>query len=63
MTFFVKDTVIGDVILAKIMKLKKNYGYARLIEIKEASPTRVEPHCVYARACGGCQLQQMSYES
>ena len=63
MTFFVKDTVIGDVILAKIMKLKKNYGYARLIEIKEASPNRVEPHCVYARACGGCQLQQMSYES
>ncbi|MCX4318488.1 MAG: 23S rRNA (uracil(1939)-C(5))-methyltransferase RlmD [Lachnospiraceae bacterium] len=63
MTFFVKDTVIGDVIFAKIMKLKKNYGYARLMEIKESSPNRVEPHCVYARACGGCQLQQMSYES
>ena len=31
MTFFVKDTVIGDVIFAKIMKLKKNYGYARLM--------------------------------
>ncbi len=43
MTFFVKDTVIGDVIFAKIMKLKKNYGYARLMEIKEASPNRVEP--------------------
>lgn len=63
MTFFVKDTVIGDVILAKIMKLKKHYGYARLMDIKEASPNRVEPYCVYARACGGCQLQQMSYES
>lgn len=63
MTFFVKDTVIGDVILAKIMKLKKHYGYARLLDIKEASPNRVEPRCVYARACGGCQLQQMSYES
>lgn len=63
MTFFVKDTVIGDVILAKIMKMKKHYGYARLLDIKEASPNRVEPHCVYARACGGCQLQQMSYES
>lgn len=63
MAFFVKDTVIGDVILAKIMKLKKHYGYARLMEIKEASPNRVEPRCVYAKACGGCQLQQMSYES
>ncbi len=63
MAFFVKDTVIGDVITAKITKLKKHYGYARLMEIKEASPKRVEPRCMYARACGGCQLQQMSYES
>ncbi len=63
MAFFVKDAVIGDTITARIMKLKKSYGYARLTEIKEASPNRVEPRCIYARACGGCQLQQMSYES
>ena len=63
MIFFVKDTVIGDRITAKIMKLKKNYGYARLMEIKEASPERVEPGCAYAKSCGGCQIQQMSYES
>lgn len=63
MAFFVKDAVIGDTITARIMKLKKNYGYARLTEIKEASPNRVEPRCIYARACGGCQLQQISYES
>ena len=29
-TLFVKDTVIGDVVRVKIMKAKKNYGYARL---------------------------------
>lgn len=63
MTFFVKDAVIGDTVLAKIMKLKKNYGYARLVEIKEASPNRVEPRCLYARSCGGCQIQQMDYQS
>lgn len=63
MTFFVKDAVIGDRVTAKIMKLKKTYGYARLIEIKEASPHRVEPRCLYARSCGGCQIQQMDYES
>lgn len=62
MTFFVKDAVIGDVITAKIMKLKKQYGYARLMEIKEASPNRVEPPCFYARSCGGCQVQALSYE-
>lgn len=63
MTFFVKDAVIGDRILAKILKLKKNYGFARLEEIKEASPARVEPRCLYARSCGGCQIQQMDYQS
>ena len=63
MTFFVKDAIIGDRILAKIIKLKKTYGYARLIEIKEASPYRVEPRCIYARSCGGCQIQEMDYQS
>lgn len=63
MTFFVKDAVIGDRITAKIMKLKKHYGYARLMDIQEASPNRVEPRCIFARSCGGCQIQQMSYES
>ena len=31
--FFVKDTVIGDEVRVSITKLKKNYGYARLVEI------------------------------
>lgn len=61
MIYFVKDTVIGDLVSAKIIKQKKTYGYARLIEIKEASPIRVEPRCFYARSCGGCQIQQMDY--
>lgn len=62
MTFFVKDAVIGDVVRAKIMKLKKTYGYARLMELLEASPDRVEPKCPYYRQCGGCQIQALSYE-
>lgn len=62
MTFFVKDAVIGDVVRAKVMKLKKTYGYARLMELQEASPDRVEPKCPYYRQCGGCQIQALSYE-
>ena len=62
MTFFVKDAVIGDVVRAKLMKLKKTYGYARLMELLEASPDRVEPKCPYYRQCGGCQIQALSYE-
>lgn len=59
---FVKDTVIGDVAKVSVTKLKKNYGYARLVEIIEPSQDRVIPPCPVARQCGGCKIQQLSYE-
>lgn len=62
MTFFVKDALIGDEILARALKLKKNYGYARVEEILTPSPYRVEPRCPIHRQCGGCQIQALSYE-
>ncbi len=61
-TLFVKDTVPGDVITAAIMKIKKGYGYARLLQVTEPSPFRVAAKCPAARQCGGCQLQELSYE-
>ena len=60
--WFVKDAVIGDVVRAKAMKIKKSYGFARLMEVLEPSVSRVIPSCPVARQCGGCQLQAMSYE-
>lgn len=62
MTFFVKDAIIGDHILAKATKLKKNYGYARMEKLLEPSPYRVPPKCPLSRQCGGCQIQPMAYE-
>lgn len=56
-TLFIKDAVIGDMVEARIMKVKKNYGYARLIKVCRPSQHRMEPVCPYARKCGGCQLQ------
>ena len=61
-TVFVKDAVIGDAVTAKIIKAKKNYGYGRLMEVLKPSPYRVEPKCEFARQCGGCQLQALSYD-
>jgi len=60
--WFIKDTVIGDVVEAKAMKMKKSYGFARLMKVIQPSENRVEPACPVARQCGGCQLQAMSYE-
>ncbi|MDO5540090.1 MAG: 23S rRNA (uracil(1939)-C(5))-methyltransferase RlmD [Eubacteriales bacterium] len=60
-TLFVKDTIIGDTVEAKVMKMKKTYGYARLMNILEPSPYRVKALCPVAKQCGGCQIQEMDY--
>ncbi len=59
---FIKDAVIGDVVEAKVMKAKKNYGYGKLQKIIRPSEHRVMPRCPIARQCGGCQMQAVSYE-
>ena len=62
LVFFVKGTVMGDVVEARILKVKKNYAYAKVEKLLQASPYRVTPLCPVAGKCGGCQLQHLSYE-
>ena len=59
--WFVKDALIGDKIEASAMKMKKNYGFARLVRVIEPAPGRVDAKCPVARACGGCQMQELDY--
>ena len=61
-TLFVKDAVVGDTVEARIVKVRKNYAYARLEKVIKPSPFRVEAKCAFHRQCGGCQLQALSYE-
>lgn len=58
---FVKDTVIGDRARVRLTKVKKNYAFARLEELLEASADRTEPGCAFHKQCGGCQIQAMDY--
>ncbi len=60
---FVKDALPGDRIIAKVIKIKKNYGYGRLMKILVPSPSRVDPPCMVSRACGGCSLMAMDYKA
>jgi len=62
LVFFVKGTVMGDLVEARILKVKKNYAYAKVEKLLQASPYRVPPLCPVAGKCGGCQLQHLSYE-
>lgn len=61
-TWFIKDAVIGDRVEAKAMKVKKSYGFARLLQVLEPSDKRTAPLCPVARQCGGCQIQAMDYQ-
>jgi len=62
-TLFVPGALPGERARVKVLKVKKQYGYAKLLEIVEACPDRVVAPCSIYAQCGGCQLQHMSYEA
>ncbi|WP_102347862.1 23S rRNA (uracil(1939)-C(5))-methyltransferase RlmD [Bacillus sp. Marseille-P3661] len=58
---FVANGLPGEKGQVKVTKVKKGYGYGRLLDIYEQSAARQEPLCPIYNQCGGCQLQHMSY--
>lgn len=62
-TLFIQGAIPGEKVLVKVLKVKKQYGYAKLLKVIEAGPDRVEAPCPIYHQCGGCQLQHMSYET
>ncbi len=58
---FVYGTAPGDVVKARIIKKKKNYREAKLLEVLEPSKDRIEPKCQHANVCGGCSWQHVPY--
>src|SRR5881398_2662272 len=59
---FVPYTIEGELVSAEIVREKKQFAEAELIEVKQSSPHRVEPQCHYFGRCGGCAYQHVSYE-
>jgi len=60
-TLFVHGALPGEKVRARVLKTKKQYGYAKLLNIVEASSDRIGPPCPIYDQCGGCQLQHMDY--
>lgn len=59
---FIPGALVGEEVEIEVGKTLKNYGFARLLNIKKRSEDRVEPPCHVFWECGGCQLQHLSYE-
>jgi len=60
---FVDQALAGERVTFQYTKIKKNLAEAKVLEILESSPDRVEPICEVFTICGGCSLQHMSRES
>ncbi|BDQ03216.1 23S rRNA (uracil(1939)-C(5))-methyltransferase RlmD [Ignavibacterium sp.] len=59
---FVHCSYPGDVVKARLTKIKKSYAEAITTEIISASPDRVKAKCKYFGVCGGCKQQDLSYQ-
>jgi tRNA/tmRNA/rRNA uracil-C5-methylase (TrmA/RlmC/RlmD family) len=59
---FVPYTIEGELVSAEIVREKKQFAEAELVEVKEGSPHRVTPECPYFGRCGGCTYQHIGYE-
>lgn len=59
---FIKGSLPGDFVKAKITKRKKNYLIADLLEIIETSKDRIKSDCVFSNSCGGCSFREFRYE-
>ncbi len=63
MAVFVPNSAIGDRLIIKILKVKKNYAYGKIESIIEPSCDRIQPDCKHFPKCGGCTLRHISYDA
>jgi tRNA/tmRNA/rRNA uracil-C5-methylase (TrmA/RlmC/RlmD family) len=59
---FVPFTIEGELVSAEIVREKKQFAEAELVNVREPSPDRVQPQCPYFGHCGGCAYQHITYE-
>jgi 23S rRNA (uracil1939-C5)-methyltransferase len=59
---FIKNTVVGEVVNAKITKDEKNFAFAEVIEIVQNSNLKREALCRHFGLCGGCSIQHITYK-
>jgi 23S rRNA (uracil1939-C5)-methyltransferase len=62
-TLFVGGALPGERVLLRVIHVKKQYGYGKLLRVLDASAERVKPECEIYEQCGGCQLQHLNYEA
>jgi 23S rRNA (uracil1939-C5)-methyltransferase len=60
---FVRRGLPGDVVRARVTKVKRNHAEATALEVLEPHAPRAEAPCAHFPACGGCRFQDLAYEA
>ena len=60
---FVNRALPGDLVRARVTKVKRSHAEAVALEVVEAGAPRVEAPCAHYPACGGCRFQDLAYEA
>ncbi|HEV7473585.1 MAG TPA: class I SAM-dependent RNA methyltransferase [Pyrinomonadaceae bacterium] len=63
LTLFVSLAAPGDVLQVKIDRIQGKVGFASIVKIIKPSAVRIEAPCPYFGRCGGCDFQQLNYET
>jgi 23S rRNA (uracil1939-C5)-methyltransferase len=59
---FVRRGLPGDLVRARVTKVKRNHAEALAVDVLRPSPLRVDAPCSHYPACGGCRFQDLAYE-
>ena len=60
---FVLGGIPGERVTAEVVRVHRKYASARVVEVLEPSPDRVEAPCEYFGECTGCQWQHLDYDA
>ncbi len=60
---FVPFTIPGERVRVRILRSKKNFAEAELLEVLEPAVQRQTPRCAYFGRCGGCAYQHVDYQT
>jgi 23S rRNA (uracil1939-C5)-methyltransferase len=60
---FVRRGLPGDLVRARVTKVKRNHAEATTVDVLEPGPLRVDAPCSHYPACGGCRFQDLAYEA
>ena len=59
---FIPKSVVGDIVDVSFVKSTKKYNIGKVEKIVKSSDSRIDSICPYYQLCGGCNINNLSYD-